>query len=96
MNFGHLPQHFHTLKHHGNFITYPVVSQVRGGPSPMDESLDIFRVETDGTALWRGTAEGIDAAKARVKALASRSPGDYMIYSPATGHKLVIKLKECA
>jgi hypothetical protein len=48
----------------------------------MDKSLDIFRLESDGTALWRGTAEGFDAAKARVKALASLSPGDYMIYSP--------------
>jgi hypothetical protein len=58
----------------------------------MDESLDIFRVETDGTALWRGTAEGIDAAKARVKALASCSPGDYMIYSAATGTKTLLTL----
>lgn len=41
----------------------------------MDKSLEIFRLESDGTALWRGTAEGFDAAKARVKALASLSPG---------------------
>ncbi len=58
----------------------------------MNESLDIFRLETDGTALWRGTAEGFNAAKARVKALASRSPGDYMIYSPATGTKTLVTL----
>jgi hypothetical protein len=58
----------------------------------MDESLDIFRLESDGTALWRGTAEGFDAAMARVKALASRSPGDYMIYSPATGTKTRLNL----
>jgi hypothetical protein len=57
--------------------------------------LDIFRFEQDGSIVWKGTAETLEAAKLSVKVLAESSPADYLIFSPATGDKVVVKLKEC-
>ena len=62
----------------------------------MRRPLDIFKLEDDGSIVWKGTAETLDIAKLSVKALAETSPGDYLIFSPATGEKTVVQLKECA
>ena len=62
----------------------------------MPRPLDIFKFENDGTLLWKGTAQTLEAAKLSVKMLVETSPGDYLIFSPATGEKTVVKLKECA
>ena len=61
----------------------------------MPRPLDIFKVEEDGI-VWKGTAENLEVAKLSVKMMVETSPGDYLIFSPATGDKTVIKLKECA
>jgi hypothetical protein len=61
----------------------------------MPRPLDIFKVEKDGI-VWKGTAENLEVAKLSVKMMVETSPGDYLIFSPATGDKTVIKLKECA
>ena len=61
----------------------------------MPRPLDIFKVEKDGI-VWKGTAENLEVAKSSVKMMVETSPGDYLIFSPATGDKTVIKLKECA
>jgi hypothetical protein len=61
----------------------------------MPRPLDIFKVEKDGI-VWKGTAENLEVAKLSVKMMVETSPGDYLIFSPATGNKTVIKLKECA
>jgi len=61
----------------------------------MPRPLDIFKVEKDGI-VWKGTAENLVVAKLSVKMMVETSPGDYLIFSPATGNKTVIKLKECA
>jgi hypothetical protein len=58
--------------------------------------LDIFKLENDGSIVWKGTAETLENAKLSVKILAETSPGDYLIFSPATGERTVIQLKECA
>jgi hypothetical protein len=58
--------------------------------------LDIFKLENDGSTVWKGTAETLENAKLSVKILAETSPGDYLIFSPATGERTVIQLKECA
>jgi hypothetical protein len=58
----------------------------------MIEPLDIFRLEKDGTAVWKGTADNFDAAKSRVRALGTLSPGDYVILDQATGFKTVVKV----
>jgi hypothetical protein len=58
--------------------------------------LDIFKLENDGSIVWKGTAETLENAKLSVKILTETSPGDYLIFSPATGERTVIQLKECA
>ena len=62
----------------------------------MPRPLDIYKFENDGTTLWKGTAENLEVAKLSVKMMVETSPGDYLIFSPATGEKTVVKLKECA
>jgi hypothetical protein len=54
--------------------------------------LDIFKLQPDGNLLWKGTAADFGTAKLNVKALATKSPGDYLIYSHETGHKTIVKL----
>jgi hypothetical protein len=61
----------------------------------MPRPLDIFKLEKDGV-VWKGTAENLEVAKESVKAMVETAPGDYLIFSPTTGSKTVIKLKECA
>jgi hypothetical protein len=61
----------------------------------MSRPLDIFKLEKDGV-VWKGTAENLEVAKLSVKTMVETSPGDYLIFSPATGDKTIIKLKECA
>jgi len=53
--------------------------------------LDIFKLEKDGSLLWKGTAENIEIARLSVKALLASSPADYLIFSPETGEKTIIK-----
>jgi len=65
------------------------------GATLMPRPLDIYKLENDGI-VWKGTAESMEVAKLSVKMLVETSPGDYMIFSSATGEKTVIKLKECA
>jgi hypothetical protein len=52
--------------------------------------LDIFKKEKDGTLIWKGTAESLEVARLSVKVLMSTSPGDYVIYSQATGRKTFV------
>ena len=66
------------------------------GPTLMPRPLDIYKFENDGTVLWKGTAENLEVAKLSVKMMVETSPGDYLIFSPATGEKTVVKLRECA
>lgn len=61
----------------------------------MPRPLDIFKLEKDGI-VWKGTAENLEVAKLSVKAMVETSPGDYLIFIPATGDKTVIKFEECA
>jgi hypothetical protein len=65
------------------------------GPTLMSRPVDIFKLEKDGI-VWKGTAENLEVAKESVKTMVEIAPGDYLIFSPATGNKTVIKLKECA
>jgi hypothetical protein len=62
----------------------------------MPRPLDIYRFDKNGNVVWIGTAENLEVAKLSVKVLARSAPGDYLIFSPATGDKVVVKLEECA
>ena len=52
---------------------------------------DIFRVETNGGLVWQAIAESLDVARLKVKMLMDEQPGDYIIRSQHTGHKIVVK-----
>jgi hypothetical protein len=54
--------------------------------------LDIFKLEPDGSLVWKGTATDLGSAELNVKVLATDSPGEYVVYSQQTRHKVVVKL----
>ena len=53
--------------------------------------LDIFKMQEDGTFVWKGAAESFEVAKSKVQHLAENSPGEYMIFSQTTGNKTILK-----
>jgi hypothetical protein len=53
--------------------------------------LDVLRVETSGLR-WLEAAATLEDAKARVRELAVRSPGEYFLLDQRTGNKLVIQI----
>jgi len=56
----------------------------------MFPQLDIFKLENDGSLVWKKTAENLQDAKVTVKGLATASPGDYVVFSQRTGHKTIV------
>jgi hypothetical protein len=59
---------------------------------PVLEPLDIFKMQKDGTYLWKGAAENLELAKLRVEQLATNAPGLYLIHCQITGEKTVLPL----
>jgi len=51
-------------------------------------SHDIFKTYSDGSVLWRGAVESVEAAKARIQTLALSSPGEYLILNQSTGDRI--------
>ena len=51
--------------------------------------LDIFKTDLDGSVLWRGAVENVEAAKARIQMLAISSPGEYLILDQKTGQRVL-------
>jgi len=70
------------------FMLYAPVTGL-GGCS-MDKSLDIFRIVPEGVR-WMATVEGLEVAKALIKAKSAEQPGDFLVASIATGWKMEIK-----
>jgi outer membrane protein assembly factor BamB len=56
------------------------------------DSLDIFKMQNDGTYVWKAAATTFEIATSKIEKLASIAPGDYMIFSQTTGKKTVIPL----
>ena len=56
----------------------------------MFSPVHIFKVQSDGSLRWVEAAAHVERAKARAKALAASSPGEYVI-SNLTGEKISIK-----
>ncbi len=56
----------------------------------MFQPLDIFKTNSDGSVLWRGAAESVEAAKARIQKLALSSPGEYLILDQKTGQRVLV------
>jgi hypothetical protein len=63
------------------------------GDSLMVPPFDIFRVAPDGQLLWLEPAATLDEAKARVQDLGASNPGEYLIFSHKTGHKISIRVE---
>jgi hypothetical protein len=57
----------------------------------MNLLFDIFEKENDDRVVWRAAAATMEEAKAHVRKFAMSSPGEYVILSLRTGHKLVVK-----
>jgi len=51
----------------------------------------IFKRQGGGRVRWLGVVTDLEAAKLRVKELAESIPGEYFIFSLATGRRLDIK-----
>jgi hypothetical protein len=51
--------------------------------------LDIFKLEPDGSVVWKGTVTDLGSVElsVKVKVVAFDSPGEYGIYSQETRHK---------
>jgi len=49
---------------------------------------DIFKRQGGGSVRWLGVLTDLETAKVRVKELAKTIPGEYFIFSLATGHRL--------
>jgi hypothetical protein len=58
----------------------------------LEPFMDIFIKMERGTYLWKGTAKTFELAKTKVEQLATNTPGEYLIFSQATGKKTVIPL----
>jgi hypothetical protein len=55
---------------------------------------DIFKRQGGGSVRWLGIATDLEAAKQRVKELTQSAPGEYFIFSLATGHRLNVRLDD--
>ncbi len=53
---------------------------------------DIFRVTEDSQPLWIEPEVTLEDAKARVNDLGKSRPGEYLIFSVKTGHKISITI----
>ena len=54
--------------------------------------VDIFQTGTDGSVCWLGTAATLQDAAARVQALETSWPGEYVILNQEPGREFVVKL----
>jgi|GEM_PF-5534144 len=57
----------------------------------MTATFDIFEVEPSGSVMWRGSAAAFEEARAFVEKLGKPRDRDFIIFSPQTGKKVVIK-----
>jgi hypothetical protein len=55
---------------------------------------DIFRLDADGSVLWRTVAPDLDAAKRYVRDLHPPESQKFLIVSLKTGKRFVVKLSE--
>jgi hypothetical protein len=52
---------------------------------------DIFKRQRGGSVRWLEVVADLEAAKLRVKELVECDPGEYFIFSLASGHRLDVK-----
>jgi hypothetical protein len=52
---------------------------------------DIFRLESRNTVVWLAAVDDLETAKKQVEDLLKTNPGEYIIRSLKTGHKILMK-----
>lgn len=57
----------------------------------MTAPFDIFALESGGGVNWKGSAETLEDARARVQELALRFPGEFVLLNQHTGKKFIVK-----
>jgi hypothetical protein len=60
----------------------------------MFEPFDIFQVGDDGQLLWIKSALTLEHAHTHVGQLAASQPGQYLVFSHRTGHKILVSVLE--
>ena len=50
--------------------------------------LDVFKIATDGAAIWQFAAPSLQEAHARIRELAAKSPAVFLILDLKTGDKI--------
>ncbi len=56
----------------------------------MSPSLDVFRIESSGAAVWLCTAATVQEANQRINQLAAHNPAHYLILDLITGRRIDI------
>jgi hypothetical protein len=54
-------------------------------------SFDLFRKDVDGNPVWLDCVEDLEAARVRLRRLASTLPGEYFAFDQTT-HRVVVNL----
>ena len=62
----------------------------------MEPPFDIFKRQAGGSVRWLGVATDLESAKLRVRELAESIPGEYFIFSLATGRRLDLKMTDAS
>jgi hypothetical protein len=57
----------------------------------MTHRVDIFQVEPRGVR-WLGSAETLERARARLRELTPRPPGEYILLDQSTGNKIFLNV----
>ena len=57
-------------------------------------SYDIFWKDSAGNPIWLETVSGLDRAKKRLISLRTLTPGDYMIFDPASSSFLELNARK--
>ena len=61
----------------------------------MQIPFDLLRRDSDGSFLWLEAAADLDKARARLRELASRTPGEYVLFDHTT-HETIEKISSQA
>jgi hypothetical protein len=56
----------------------------------MISPFDVFRVDTEGSFVWRCAADTLEEAKLRIREFSATLPGNYIIANILTGQKVKV------
>lgn len=56
----------------------------------MPEKFDLFKIETNGTVVWRSACDGLEESHRRAAAFSAIERADYLILDLTTGEKIKV------